>query len=304
MISLLPALLAVLVAAAQSAGEPPLENVLARLAEEAAAFRAAAPNVIAEETLTHRARRRPARFRPRIGSSAKPTPPPFETRKIVSEYGFAVLGVPPGSLHEARQVVSVDGRRVASAGRARRRLIEGMTSPDDRLKRRLLEPFERLGLRDAAADFGPALLLFEKSAQAGFEFHWSGRRKIGAEDALGCTFRQTGTTSVGLTIFEPKRMLRFPLEGIIWVRESDLLPLRIEFTVRRTHDNLTIRDEAAVDYAMSAHGVLLPVSVVHRQFAGDLMVVENLFQYSAFRRFGAQTEIRFPEAPQEPAREP
>jgi len=304
MIATLPVALAVFAAAAQSVSEPPLENLLARLAEEAAAFRAAAPNVIAEETLTHRARRRPARFRPRIGSSAQPTPPPFETRKIVSEYGFAVLGVPPGALHEARQVVLVDGRRVASAGSARRRLIEGMSSPDDRVKRRLLEPFERLGLRDAAADFGPALLLFEKSAQANFEFRWSGRRKIGAEETLGCAFRQTRATSIGLTIFEPKRMLRVPLEGVIWVRETDMLPVRIEFTVRRTHDNTTIRDEAAVDYALSPHGVLLPVSVVHRQFAGDLMVVENLFQYSAFRRFGAQTEIRFPESPPEPDREP
>lgn len=277
-------------------GDPVLEKLLERLAEEAAAFRAIAPNVIAEETLTHRARKRPARFRPRIGSSVKPAPPPFQTRKIISEYGFGVFGVPPTTLHEVRQVVSVDGRRVAGAEGARRRLIEGMASSDDRLRRKLLETFERLGLQDAAADFGPVLLLFEKSSQPSYEFRWSGQRMIGAEQALGCAFRQTDTGTARLTVFEPKRMLQFPLQGIIWVRASDLLPLRIELTVQRSQGNILLRDEAAVDYAMSSHGVLLPVSVVHRQFAGDLVVAENLFQYSAFRRFGAQTDIRFSES--------
>ncbi|MCS6953029.1 MAG: hypothetical protein RMK57_12360 [Bryobacterales bacterium] len=277
------------------AGDSALDKLLARLAEEAAAFRAVAPNVIAEETLTHRARKRPARFRPRIGDSDQPAPPPFETRKVISEYGFGLFGRPPTVLHEVRQVVSVDGRRVAGAARARKRLIEGMSSPDDRRRRHLLEAFERVGIQHAVADFGPVLLLFDKSSQPGYEFRWAGQRWIGADYALGCAFRQRGNSTAHLTVFEAKRMLRLPLEGMIWVRASDLLPMRIELRAQRSQDNVLVRDEAAVDYAMSAHGVLLPVSVVHRQFIGDLLLAENVFHYSNFRRFGAQTDIRFAE---------
>jgi hypothetical protein len=35
------------------------------------------------------------------------------------------------------------------------------------------------------------------------------------------------------------------------------------------------------------------VSVVHRQFVGPDLVVENVFRYSPFRLFSADTEMKF-----------
>jgi hypothetical protein len=54
-----------------------------------------------------------------------------------------------------------------------------------------------------------------------------------------------------------------------------------------------IRDEATVEYTLSSHGALTPVSVVHRQWNGSELVVENSFRYSAFRKFAADAEIKF-----------
>ena len=62
-------------------------------------------------------------------------------------------------------------------------------------------------------------------------------------------------------------------------------------------------DEATVDYVMTQHGFLAPASVVHRQTVASQLVVENLFQYSPFRRFAADTDIKFTEVPMEVSKE-
>jgi hypothetical protein len=75
------------------------------------------------------------------------------------------------------------------------------------------------------------------------------------------------------------------------------LPLRIRLASSRPDGEFTIRTDATVDYAMSPHGALMPVSVAHREWAGDKLVAENLFEYAPFRRFGAQSELKFTEIP-------
>lgn len=282
-----------MLAAGLAAGDERLAVILARLAEEAEVFAQMAPDVVAQETLKQRARRAPARFRPRLGSSAaQPPQPQYRTREIVSEYGYSMFREAPGALHEFRQVIAVDGRRIASVEKARRTLSRGLRSDDDRLKKRMLEDFEKHGLTGTAADFGQVILLFGKRRLANYSFRIAGPGQIGADAALRVAFQQTSGTG-SLLIFDRRNALHQPLEGEIWVREADSVPLEVVLRSTRKEAGTTVRDEAKVDYVISPHGALAPVAVVHRQFAGDELVVENLFQYSSFRKFSSQSEIKF-----------
>jgi hypothetical protein len=280
-------------AAGLLAGDERLAVILGRLSEEAEIFAQMAPDMVAQETLKQRARKAPARFRPRAGKSVVQAPKPqYRSREIVCEYGYSAFREAPGVLHEFRQVVSVDGRRIASVEKARRTLSRGLRSDDDRLKKRMLEDFEKHGLIGAASDFGQVILLFGRRRLANYTFRIMGPGRIGADAALVVEFRQTGGSG-SLLIFERRNALHQPLEGEIWVRQTDNLPLEVVLRSSRQQGGARIREEAKVDYVVSPHGALAPVSVVHREFAGDELVVENQYQYSSFRKFSSQSEIKF-----------
>ena len=121
----------VLIAPAQT-----LPDIISRVSEEAAIFHHVAPQVLAEETLTQRAVK-PSRFHPRLGAAAaKPTAPDQQTREIISEYSFGALKEAPESLHEFRQVISVDGRKVSDQAAARHSLALGLTAESDHARKR------------------------------------------------------------------------------------------------------------------------------------------------------------------------
>jgi hypothetical protein len=285
--------LAALAAPGGMAQEADFRAMTARLSEEAEVFARNARSLLSEETLRQRALKPAPRFRPRIGAAAA-APPPAEylTREIVSEYGYAAFQDSPGALHEFRQVVAVDGRPILAREKARQTLTMGVTSADDRLKKQMLRDFEKHGLVGAVTDFGQLILLFTKRGLANYDFQYRGRERVGAEEALVLSFRQRGGDS-SLTIFSGREAVRRALEGAIWFRQPDHLPLRIRLNSRRPDGEFEIRTEATVDYAMSAHGSLAPVSVAHREWAGTILLAENLFEYAPFRRFGAQTELKF-----------
>jgi hypothetical protein len=277
--------------------EERLRKILARVSEEAEVFHSMAPKMLAQETLVQRAIKPRPRFRPRVGRAAvEPPKPEYRTRELVSEYSFGSFQEAPNSVHEFRQVIAVDGRRVVSAEKARQSLAAGLRSEDDRVKKRLLDDFEKHGMTGAAADFGQVLLLFSRTNLDKYEFQAAGERLIGPERALVLTFRQVAGEE-SLLIFERRKAIRQALEGELWVRASDFLPLRVILRSSREQDKIAVRDEATVDYTRSAQGVLTPAAVVHRQFAGNVLTVENVFRYSPFRFFGADTEIKFTEQP-------
>ena len=86
------------------------KKLVTRLGDEAAAFKMIAPQLLARETLHQRALA-PPRFKMRVGDAAKqPQAADWKEHEIVSEYAFALLG---RQIHELRQVISVDGKRVA-----------------------------------------------------------------------------------------------------------------------------------------------------------------------------------------------
>jgi hypothetical protein len=268
-----------------------------RLAEEAEVFAHAARNVLAQETLHQRTRKPARRFRPRIGEGAAALPKEeFLTREIVSEYGFSSFKDSPAALHEFREVTSVDGRKVQAQEKARRTLTLGVKSADDNLKKQMLRDFEKHGLTGAVTDFGQLILLFTKRRLANYTFEVSGSERIGADSAVLLSFRQIGGDE-RLTVFAGHEARRTPLDGVIWLREPDFRPLRIRLNSERRDGEFLVKTEATVDYAMSAHGCVLPASVAHRETAGDKLLTENRFEYTPFRKFGAESELKFGDVP-------
>lgn len=269
--------------------------MVSRLSQEAEAFLNLAPQILAQETLQQKAVKAASRFRPRIGASALEKPKiQFQTREVISEYGYSTLQQSPNVLHEFRQVISVDGRKIATAEKARRTLTLGIKSEDDRMKKRMLEEFEKYGLIGAVVDFGQLIGLFSNRQIRNYEFTFGGGGRIGADTMLVLSYRQIAGPDI-LTIFRGREAIRQQLQGEVWFRQPDGLPLRITMISSRTEDKIPISDEAVVDYAPSSHGVVLPASVVHRGFYGGQLITENTFRYTPFRKFTADADVKFPE---------
>jgi hypothetical protein len=281
--------------------------LVARLPEEAAALARVAPQVLGRETLEQRAVKPPPRFRFRIGKSAtQQSEPEWQRRTLVSEYAFTTYSS-DGGLHEVHQVISVDGHPVKNAGPdALMRII--LATGDDR-KRELLEQFAGHGLRGAVTDFGQLLLLFTPANIVRYEFVYRRSSELNGTPALVFQYRQIdGPDSFTVIEAEPGdagrgRTRSVRATGEIWARASDYLPLRVTLTSEtnaseanmpgKDSENEAVREEAAVDYEMSPFGALLPIRTEHREFRGGRLVMENLFTYSDFRRFGATAQIMF-----------
>jgi hypothetical protein len=268
-----------------------LPDITSRLSEEAEVFRRVAPQIMAEETLTQRAVPGPPRLHLRLGAAAtKPPDTTMVTREIISEYSFGVLA--DQTLHEFRQVISVDGHAVSSATAARRSLALGLKSDNDRTRKRMLEELQKYGLTTAAVDFGPLLLLFTKRQIGNYQFAPEARERIGADQVQVVSYCQVSGAE-RLLLLEGKQAVHQPVEGKIYARIPDGLPLRITIVESRKHSKQVFRDEASVDYMMNAHGFLAPAAITHRGYADDQLMVEDHFEYTPFRKFSADAEIKF-----------
>jgi hypothetical protein len=284
--------------AGQIPGGPTFSDILSRVAEEAEVFHQNAPKALTQETLEQRALMPASRFRPRIGKAALEVPKPhLQVREIVSEYSVGSLSESAShDLVEFRQVVSVDGRRVQSAESARHALSLGVHSTDDRLRKRMIEDFASHGLVDIATDYGTILLAFTKRGMELLEIKPAGEDRVGADAAQVLSWRQVSGPGVALE-FNGRRSARRALEGRLWVRRSDGLPVRVESWMEHADGDHKVRDEATVDYVLSSHGFLTPASVVHRHVVDGQIITENLYRYEPFKLFTADTEIKFTELP-------
>lgn len=283
-IALMRALLPLICALAAHGQE--IAPLLSRLSEEAAAFRRVAPQTLAEEILEQRVSL----------PSRTPGIVNFRTREIISEYTIGRLEGSQDNIHEFRQVIRVDGRSVRKPEKARHTLSLGMTSPDARARKRMLEDFQAYGLTGAAVDFGPLLLLFTHEQIRNYSFAVAGIARLGAEEAIALSYKQAGG-GANLTVFSGRNTVQQPLEGQILLRKADGLPIRITLSAARTENGRHYIEQATVDYAPTAHGCVAPVAVLHRSIAGGQIVTEHRFRYSAFKKFGAETEIKFTEIP-------
>jgi hypothetical protein len=278
---------------ASAAGAQTLPEILSRAAEEAEVFRHIAPQVLAEETLTQRALKAPPRFHPRMGAdAAKPASATQQTREIMSEYSFGSLKDAPESLHEFRQVTSVDGKAISASATARHSLALGLASADDHARKRMLEEFQKYGLTNAVVDFGPLLLLFTKRQIPNYHFELAGEDRIGADRVKVVSYTQVSGPD-RMLVFQGHRAIHQPIQGRIYARVPDGLALRITIVESRADGKNTFRDEAVVDYTPNAQGFLAPAAITHRGFAGDQLLVEDEFRYTTFRKFGADAAIQF-----------
>jgi hypothetical protein len=277
---------------------PALAPVLSRVSEESAVFQQSIVKALSQETLEQRSWMPPSRFKPRVGQSAAVVPQPrLQTRLIVSEYSVGVLTDSESrDLVEFRQVVSVDGKPIRSQASARHALSLGLQSPDDRVRKRMLEDFARNGLVDIATDYGLVLLAFSKRGIAGMQFGEEPERQIGPETVRSVLWKQL-TPAGGELEFHGRQFARIPLAGRLLVRKADSLPLRIEVWAESLDNHQRIRDEATVAYQMSDHGFLTPAWVVHRHLVNGAVLTENHYRYEPFKLFSADAEIQFTEIP-------
>ena len=288
-------------AAPQKAIAEAVYRLLARVAEEADAMQQNIPKTLTTETLEQRSVLPPGRFKPR-DASGKARGQRSTVRQVVSEYTVGKLAE-SGDLHEFRQVTSVDGRVIESEARARRALALGMQSQSDRARKRMLEQLTQYGLVDIATDYGLILLEFLRRGWENLQFGPVAEARMGTDAAVVLGWRQLSTAG-GELQFHGRRTVRESLAGRLWMRKSDGLPLRVEAWAEVEDAGRRVRDQATVDYVMSAHGFLTPASVVHRHMVDGKVMTENLYRYQPFKMFSADAEIKFSEAPEPTAEQP
>jgi hypothetical protein len=270
-------------------------RIPARIAEEAEALEQNAARILTLESLEQRSLMPPTRFRPRAGSDAeRATGPRSRIREVLSEFSFAALRSSQSPhLIEFRQVLAVDGQPLQSTENALRALSQGILQGDDQTRKRMLEQFARNGLVDIATDYALILLAFTSRGQEQLELAPSVPAYIGTEAAISLTWKQKSTLG-GVTEFRGMLSAHRALQGTLWVRAFDGLPLRVsawtQYTDQAGH---RIRDEATVDYVMSEHGFLTPASVIHHHVVNGSLVTENLYRYQPFKLFSSSSTITF-----------
>jgi hypothetical protein len=247
-----------------------LPQLLNRVAGQAEAFRKIAPTMLADETLSQRTRR--------AGTTGD-----YETHELVSVYAFGTLPVAPTVIHEIRKVVSVDGKQVTSKAKAREAMTLGLHSEDDKLKKRLLEDFEKHGLRGAVTDFGQVILLFSARHQKDFQFEQAGDQIIGVDRAIVLKYKQTGGAG-GVMVFRGNNAERQVLQGELLVRETDGMPLRITMSSTLKSKDGETKDSLEVNYVDSGLGCVVPSNVQHKELFNTDVLSENSFQYGPFRK--------------------
>ena len=266
-----------------------------RVAEEADVLEQNAPKILTRENLEQRSVMPPTRFRPRIGSAAEQsTGPRLRVREVLSEFSFGALRSSQShDLIEFRQVLSVDGRPQQTTDNALRALSQGIRQGDDRVRKRMLEAFARNGLVDIATDYALILLAFTSRGQRLMDVAPLGQGYVGADAAIGISWKQKSAEG-GALEFHGQQSVRRALQGTLWVRASDGLPLRVNAWMEYTDQALhLIRDEATVDYLMSEHGFLTPASVIHRHVVNGAIMTENLYRYEPFKLFSTSSTIKF-----------
>ncbi len=277
-------------------------QVLSRISEEAAIFQEKLPRTVAEETLTQQALLPPSRF-VALGSRdiVSPPKPHIVSHEVISEYSVGHLkNSDSQNLFEFRQVVTVDGKPVRSVEAARRELTLGVRSQDDNVRKRMLQDYAKFGLVDVASDYGLILLAFTRRGLGTMQIKAAGESRLGADAMVVLEWKQS-SPDTGELEFRGRQAVRQALQGTLWARASDGLPLRIQAWAEYEQSKHRIRDEASVEYAMSSHGFLTPASVVHHHIVDGQTITQNLYRYTAFRLFASDSELKFTELPDPPA---
>ena len=145
-----------------------------------------------------------------------------------------------------------------------------------------------------ATDYGLILLAFTTRALPSLQMTPAGDGFVGTEPAERLDWVQLAG---GALEFRGKNVARRPLQGSIWLRRSDGMPLRICAWFEHDEPKHRLRDEASVDYVSSGLGFAVPATVVHRHYVDGQALTENLYTYGPFRVFTADTTLRYTGGP-------
>lgn len=272
--------------------DPRIATLLDRVSEEARVFTDKSPRIIGLEKLTQRGRIAPPRFRLRKGANSGEAPAiAYRTTELVSEYGFGTLQEMPGQLREIRSVVAVNGRTIRDRVKARLALAEGMTGDRDRLNKQMLLDLEAHGLSGAATDMGQMLMMFGRANLTELEFTLLPDNQLRGEAVAVLGYRQKGEAAA--RVFHDKEAANMPLHGELWIRRASGEPVRITAEGLLQEGKQPVRHSFVVDYAPSAHGVLLPERCTYRRMQNSLLAVETVATYTDFKMFSASAEIKF-----------
>ena len=201
--------------------------------------------------------------------------PPVIKRTIVSAYGYAVTGT---GVQEVRQILSVDGKPVKASGSLLDALAAGVSAESDEKRHKLMLDIEKHGLRGMVIDFAQIILLFSKGAVQRYEFEFQKEEEVEGQLYLIYRFNQIDGQQA-VTIFEGKAPVKKKLQGEIWLRRTDLIPLHLVLQTEHTDKKETVQDVTTVTYGtMDAY--IAPQEVKHQQFRNGTLHVEDLFKYS------------------------
>lgn len=270
-----------------------------RVAEEAEVLEQNAGKIVTQESLEQRSVMPPSRFRPRAGTPLEEaTGQRLRIREVQSEFSFgSIRSSQSRDLFEYRQVLSVDGRPLQTADTALRALALDVKAGDDRVRKRLLEEFARTGLVDIATDYALILLAFTSRGQQEMEIASLSQGFVGTDAVLSFSWKQKSADG-GAVEFHGQQSVHRALQGTLWLRASDGLPLRVSATMEYTDvSSHLIRDDATVDYVPSQHGFLTPASVIHHHLVNRAVITENLYRYEPFKLFSSSSSIQFGDIP-------
>ncbi|WP_031495816.1 hypothetical protein [Bryobacter aggregatus] len=265
----------------------------ARLASQAQSFAEQLPNLIGTEVLKQKSIRYSNRLRIRMGDAAlRPVAPKITEREIRSDLGYALRGKENPVWFELRKVIDVDGKNVTTQKKARERLAFGLTTDDDRARLKMMEEFTKYGLDGVATDYGLSLLIFRAGDIDKIRFHEESSEFLGADRVAVYSFERSDR-DVAVTVYSGNDARKQPLRGVVWLRQSDMRPLRIKLISVVEEGKVAIEDEGTVEYTPSKYGSVLPASVAYSRKVNGTLVQETNYTYSGFQKFGSDAEIKF-----------
>ncbi len=265
----------------------------ARLASHAQSFAEQLQNLICTETLKQRSISYSTRMQIRVGEAAlRRIPPKVTTREIRSDLGYSLRGKDNPVWFELRKVIDVDGKVLTAPKKARERLRMGLQSDNERMRLKMMEEFSSYGLNGIATDYSLSLLLFRFGEIDKMKFEPRSEEYLGADRVSVFAFSRSDKDAA-VTVFDGKQAARQPLIGLIWLRQNDMQPLRIQLTAITREDHAQLLDEGTIDYASSKFGSVLPTSVSYSRKVNGALIVETHYVYTDFLKFGADAELKF-----------
>jgi hypothetical protein len=269
------------------AQDPRVTEAMYRVSREASQLWQIAPGFMGRETLNQKAlAHKRSRFRVGVDADAGALEPMYQTREILSFYGLGAFKGSPEALREFRETYAMDGAPVEPEKTAREKLAALLSVADNPAKQAAIAEFDKRCVAGSATDFGQLILLFTKTNVDKYTYDFGGDARLGVDNAWIVPFKQQ-KGSESLHISDAGKKIAEKLQGEIWVRQGDYLPLRVVLNSTRKHNKDEVRDEAKVDYTVVS-GALLPAAIVYRRFLNDELVLESIYRYSDWQPLAAK----------------